>query len=55
MLPKGASPSQDPRASIQGDEVLRRFVTVPEGMPSIMVYEQLMAHPGLTGTIERAG
>lgn len=51
LLPKGASPSQILRI-IQGDEVLRRFVTVPEGMPSIMVYERLMAQPNLTGSIE---
>ncbi|NOU03582.1 MAG: endolytic transglycosylase MltG [Novosphingobium sp.] len=51
LLPKGASPSRI-LSIIQGDEVLRRFVTVPEGMPSIMVYERLMAQPNLTGTIE---
>ena len=50
MLPKGASPSRI-LSIIQGDEILRRFVTVPEGMPSIMVYERLMAHSGLTGSI----
>jgi UPF0755 protein len=31
--------------------VLRRFVAVPEGMPSIMVHERLMAQPYLTGAI----
>jgi UPF0755 protein len=51
MLPKGASPSRI-LAIIQGDEVLRRFVTVPEGMPSVMVYERLMANSQLTGSIE---
>jgi len=51
MLPKGASPSQI-LSIIQGDEILRRFVTVPEGMPSIMVYERLMANPQLTGSID---
>ncbi|MEY4471877.1 MAG: endolytic transglycosylase MltG [Pseudomonadota bacterium] len=51
MLPKGASPSRI-LSIIQGDEVLRRFVTIPEGMPSIMVYERLMANSQLTGTIE---
>ncbi len=51
LLPKGASPSRILHI-IQGDEVLRRFVTIPEGMPSIMVYERLMAHPGLTGSID---
>ena len=50
LLPKGASASQILRI-LQGDEVLRRFVTVPEGMPSIMVYERLMAQPLLTGSI----
>lgn len=50
MLPKGASPSQI-LALLQGDDVLRRFVTVPEGMPSIMVHERLMAQPYLTGAI----
>ncbi|MFM5885771.1 MAG: endolytic transglycosylase MltG [Novosphingobium sp.] len=51
LLPKGASASKILRI-IQGDEVLRRFVTVPEGMPSIMVFERLMAQPNLTGSIE---
>ena len=49
-LPKGASPSRI-LAIISGDEVLRRFITIPEGMPSIMVHERLTAHPQLTGTI----
>lgn len=51
LFPKGASPSRI-LSIIQGDEVLRRFVTIPEGMPSIMVYERLMAQPNLTGSIE---
>jgi len=50
MMPKGASASQV-LSIIQGDEVLRRFVTVPEGMPSIMVYERLMAQPHLSGNL----
>ncbi len=50
LLPKGASPSRI-LAVVTGDEVIRRFVTVPEGMPSIMVYERLMAQPNLSGTI----
>jgi UPF0755 protein len=50
-LPKGASPATI-LAILQGDEVVRRFVTVPEGMPAIMVYERLMAQPHLTGRIE---
>lgn len=51
MLPKGASGSRI-LSIIQDDEVLRRFVTIPEGMPSIMVYERLMANSQLTGSIE---
>lgn len=51
MFPKGASASRV-LTIIQGDEVLRRFVTIPEGMPSIMVYERLMANSQLTGSIE---
>ena len=50
LLPKGGSPSSI-LAILQGDEVLRRFVTVPEGLPSIMVYERLTAQPMLTGSI----
>lgn len=50
-LPKGASPSRI-LSIIQGDDVVRRFVTIPEGMPSIMVYERLMANKQLTGPIE---
>ena len=38
------------RAFQQGD-VIRRFVTIPEGMPSIMVYERLMAEELLTGEV----
>lgn len=37
--------------TFQHGEVIRRFVTIPEGMPSIMVYERLMAEPLLTGEI----
>lgn len=38
-------------AIISSGEVIRRFVTVPEGMPSIMVQERLMAVPQLTGDV----
>lgn len=38
-------------AIISSDDVIRRFVTVPEGMPSIMVQERLMAQDDLTGDI----
>jgi UPF0755 protein len=50
LLPKGASPARI-LAILQGEEVVRHFVLVPEGMPSIMVYERLMAQPYLTGQI----
>lgn len=50
LLPKSASPSKI-LSILQGDAVLRRFVTIPEGMPSIMVHERLMAQPLLTGDI----
>jgi len=39
-------------ARFQSGDVIRRFVTVPEGMPSIMVWERLMAEDMLTGEIE---
>jgi UPF0755 protein len=38
-------------AAFQSGDVIRRFVTVPEGMPSILVWERLMAEPLLTGDI----
>ncbi|HSG56173.1 MAG TPA: endolytic transglycosylase MltG [Paracoccaceae bacterium] len=50
LLPEGASPSQI-LAIFQSGQVLRRFVTVPEGMPSVLVHEKLMAEPLLTGDI----
>ncbi|MXO64883.1 endolytic transglycosylase MltG [Altericroceibacterium endophyticum] len=51
MLPAGASPATILDTFQHGD-VVRRFVTIPEGMPSIMVYERLMAEPLLTGKID---
>lgn len=49
-IPAHASASRV-MAIISSDDVIRRFVTVPEGMPSIMVQERLMAQPQLTGAI----
>ena len=50
LLPKGAS--QRMLVDIlQGGKVIRRFVTVPEGMPSIMVKDRLAAQPNLSGDI----
>lgn len=50
MLPAGASAATI-IDTLQHGEAVRRFVTVPEGLPSIMVWERLMAEPLLTGTI----
>lgn len=50
LLPAGASPSTI-LDTFQHGEVVRRFVTIPEGLPSIMVYERLMAEGMLTGDI----
>lgn len=49
-IPAHASASRV-MAIISSDDVIRRFVTVPEGMPSIMVQERLMAQTQLTGEI----
>lgn len=37
---------------IQSGKTKLRFVTIPEGMPSILVYEKLMAETRLTGSIQ---
>ncbi|RJX69913.1 endolytic transglycosylase MltG [Tsuneonella suprasediminis] len=50
LVPAGSSASQI-LDQFQHGEVIQRFVTIPEGMPSIMVYERLMAEPLLTGPI----
>lgn len=49
-LPAGASPASI-LSMFQDGETINRFITIPEGMPSIMVYERLMAEPLLTGEI----
>lgn len=36
----------------QSGDVIRRAITIPEGMPSILVYERLMAEDLLTGEID---
>lgn len=38
-------------ALLQSGKTLQRFVAIPEGMPSILVYERLMATPLLTGDV----
>ena len=50
LLPAGASPATI-LDTFQHGEVIRRFVTIPEGLPSIMVWERLMAEPLLTGEV----
>jgi UPF0755 protein len=50
LLPAGASPARI-LDTFQHGQVIRRFITIPEGMPSIMVWERLMAEPLLTGTV----
>ena len=50
LLPAGASPSSI-LDTFQHGQVIRRYVTIPEGLPSIMVHERLMAEPLLTGEV----
>jgi len=50
LLPAGAS-NATILDTFQHGEVIRRFVTIPEGLPSIMVHERLMAEEHLTGEI----
>lgn len=38
-------------AAFQSGDVIRRFVTIPEGMPSILVWERVMAQDMLTGDV----
>ena len=49
-VPAGASGSRI-LDTLQHSNPVSRFVTVPEGMPSIMVYDRVMAEPLLTGDI----
>jgi UPF0755 protein len=37
--------------AFQSGDVIRRFVTIPEGMPSVLVWERLMAEDLLTGEV----
>ena len=48
LFPAGISPATI-LGKLQSGDVIRRFLTIPEGMPSIMVHERLMAQPLLTG------
>jgi UPF0755 protein len=51
MLQPGMSQG-DILNAFQNGEVIRRFVTIPEGTPSIIVHERLMAEELLTGEVE---
>lgn len=50
LIPAGASNS-DVLTILSGGKTVQRMVTVVEGMPSIMVYERLLANEQLTGNI----
>jgi UPF0755 protein len=50
VIPARASNS-DVLSILTGGRTVQRMVTIPEGMPSIMVYERLMANTLLTGSI----
>ena len=50
LLPAGASEARI-LDILQHGRPLRRLVTIPEGMPSILVWEKLMAERLLTGAI----
>jgi UPF0755 protein len=50
LIPAGAS-NADVLSILTGGKTVQRMVTVPEGMPSIMVYERLMANDRLKGEI----
>lgn len=49
-LPEGAS-NRDILIILQGGRTVNHMVTIPEGMPSILVAERLMANEELTGTV----
>jgi UPF0755 protein len=50
LLPKGASGARI-LDILQHGQPIRRFITIPEGLPSILVYEKLRDEPLLTGPI----
>lgn len=51
VIPAGASNS-DVLDILTGGKTVQRMVTIPEGWPSIMVYERLMANDRLKGSID---
>lgn len=50
LIPVAAS-NADILSILTGGKTVQRMVTVPEGMPSIMIFDRLMANDMLTGTI----
>jgi UPF0755 protein len=50
LLPAGASYRQIVEV-LQSGEAIRRSVTIPEGLPAVLVQERLMAEPLLTGEV----
>ncbi|MBY6218124.1 endolytic transglycosylase MltG [Qipengyuania aquimaris] len=50
-IPEMSTPS-DIMDILQSGDVVLNFVTIPEGLPSILVHERLMAVEGLVGEIE---
>ena len=51
LIPAHSSPSSV-LAILQDGEVIRRMITIPEGMPSVEVRERLMATEYLTGDVQ---
>lgn len=49
-IPKGAS-NADILDILQGGQTINHLVTIPEGLPSILVHERLMAEEELTGDV----
>ncbi|MCX7285099.1 MAG: endolytic transglycosylase MltG [Novosphingobium sp.] len=54
LIPKAASEATI-LDILKGDKVIRRLITIPEGMPSIMVAERLLANKDLIGTVPAPG
>ncbi|MEE9434761.1 MAG: endolytic transglycosylase MltG [Sphingorhabdus sp.] len=50
LIAAGAS-NADIMSILQGGKAVQRLVTIPEGMPSVMVYDRLMANDLLTGDV----
>jgi UPF0755 protein len=50
-LVKAGMDAGDVLALLQSGKTLQRFVTIPEGMPSILVWERLMAQKRLKGEV----